>query len=200
MKPKTKKFHKKHQCVTCVKPFSQAGHLKRHIHTVHEGHKDYECGSCVKSFSQAGDLKRHMQKVHAGLEVTPLKKLLPQESHYIKEQKCETCDKIFTNAGDLLVHIQSMHFVQSMEIESSKNLEEKKSTEEEILNTDHDNSNLLINNDTDPNFSWSGEIDMPQVGRRLQIKAHQVFGCLESMEDTRINKHEMNFIPNKHEL
>ena len=70
-----------------------------------------------------------------------------------------------------------------MEIQSSKNLEEKSSAEEEMLKTDHDNSNLLINNDTDPNFSWSGEIDMPQVGRRLQIKAHQVFGCVENMAD-----------------
>ena len=51
------------------------------------------------------ELKRHMQKVHAGHEVTPLKKLLPQKNHYIKEQKCETCDKIFTNDGDLLVHL-----------------------------------------------------------------------------------------------
>ena len=32
-----------HKCKSCGKSFSQAGKLKRHIHTIHEGHKDHKC-------------------------------------------------------------------------------------------------------------------------------------------------------------
>ena len=52
--------------VTCGKSFSEAGSLKKHIHTVHEGQKDYKCGFCDESFSQAGHLKRHIHTIHEG--------------------------------------------------------------------------------------------------------------------------------------
>ena len=48
------------KCESCGKLFSEAGYLKKHIRTVHEGHKDHKCESCDKSFSQAGFLKRHI--------------------------------------------------------------------------------------------------------------------------------------------
>ena len=51
-------------CESCGKSFSEAGSLKKHIHTIHEGHKGYKCESCGKSFSQAGDLKRHIHTIH----------------------------------------------------------------------------------------------------------------------------------------
>ena len=51
-------------CKSCGKSFSQAGYLKKHIHTVHEGLKDHKCEFCGKSFSEAGTLKKHIQTVH----------------------------------------------------------------------------------------------------------------------------------------
>ena len=30
------------KCESCGKSFSQAGDLKKHIHTIHEGHKNYK--------------------------------------------------------------------------------------------------------------------------------------------------------------
>ena len=43
-----------HKCESCSKLFSEAGHLKTHIHTIHEGHKNHKCESfSTKSFSQA---------------------------------------------------------------------------------------------------------------------------------------------------
>ena len=56
--------HKDHKCDSCGKSFSQQGHLKRHIHTVHEGRKDLKCESCDKSFTRATTLKQHVQAIH----------------------------------------------------------------------------------------------------------------------------------------
>ena len=50
----------KHKCKFCARSFSQAGNLKRHIHTAHEGHKDHKC----ESFSKRGTLKTQIYTVH----------------------------------------------------------------------------------------------------------------------------------------
>ena len=71
--------HKNSKCDSCGKSFSEAGTLKRHIQTVHEGHKNFNCKSCWKSFSQEGDSKKHIYTVHEG--------------H--KDNKCDTCGKSF---------------------------------------------------------------------------------------------------------
>ena len=55
---------KNYKCESCEKSFSQAGTLKRHIYTVHEGHKDHKCEVCSKSFSMAHHLKKHIHTVH----------------------------------------------------------------------------------------------------------------------------------------
>ena len=57
---------KDHKCESCDKSFSQAGNLKKHIHTIHKSYKDYNCESCGKSFSQKGNLKTHIHKFHRG--------------------------------------------------------------------------------------------------------------------------------------
>ena len=48
--------------------FSDAGDLKRHIHTVHEGHKDHKCEFCGKSFATAHSLKTHIITIHERIE------------------------------------------------------------------------------------------------------------------------------------
>ena len=71
------------QSDSCGKAFSQAGHLKFHINTVHNGQKDHKCDSCGKAFSQAAHLKGHINAFHNG-----------QKYH-----KCDSCEKAFSQAG-----------------------------------------------------------------------------------------------------
>ena len=51
------------RCESCGKSFKQAGYLKTHIYTVHQGHRDYKCNSCVKSFGYLQPLERHIHTV-----------------------------------------------------------------------------------------------------------------------------------------
>ena len=83
----------KRQCNHCGKSFSQAGNLKKHIHSVHEGHKDYKCDSCGKSFTISRSLEYHLHTVHDGY----------------KDYKCESCDKSFSRAQYLRRHILKVH-------------------------------------------------------------------------------------------
>ena len=75
------------------KSFTEAGSLKKHIKTIHEGHTDFKCDSCGKSFTQAGTLRIHIKTIHEG--------------H--KDFKCDSCGKSFTQAGDLRQHIKTIH-------------------------------------------------------------------------------------------
>ena len=71
------KGHKDYKCESCVKSFTTAQYLKKHIHTIHEGYKDYNCDSCGKSFSHATTLRKHIHTIHEGN----------------KDHKCESCGK-----------------------------------------------------------------------------------------------------------
>ena len=43
--------HKDFKCDSCGKLFSNAGNMRSHIKTVHEGDKDFKSESCEKSFT-----------------------------------------------------------------------------------------------------------------------------------------------------
>ena len=85
--------HKYYQCKSCDKPFIRAECLKKHIQTVHEGYKYYICDSCGKSFSTTENLKNHISYVH----------------ECCKDFKCEFCKKPFSCATYLKQHISTVH-------------------------------------------------------------------------------------------
>ena len=85
--------HKYYQCKSCDKPFIRAECLKKHIQTVHEGYKYYICDSCGKSFSTTENLKNHISYVH----------------ERCKDFKCEFCEKPFSCATYLKQHISTVH-------------------------------------------------------------------------------------------
>ena len=117
------KVHKTKDCKTYGKLFSQAGHLKTHIKTVHESHKDHKCESCSKSFSQAGHLKRHIQSIHDGLKnykcsfcgkFLTLKNL--DEFHDHKKSIhnwCKYCDEYFGDSVEVNDHIRIIHGINT---------------------------------------------------------------------------------------
>ena len=76
--------NKDHNCGPCGKSFSQAGGLKRHIHTVHEGHKDHKCESCGKLFGHLGSLKNHFYTIHKGHKITNVNLVV---NHFLKEER-----------------------------------------------------------------------------------------------------------------
>ena len=57
-------------CDSCEKSFTQAGNLKVHIKTLHEGQRYYRCDYCGKSSTTSGNLKDHIQTIHEGKKTT----------------------------------------------------------------------------------------------------------------------------------
>ena len=114
--------------------FSQAQHLKKHIHTIHEGHKDYKCDSCGKLFSRDASLKRHIQTVHEGHQKnqsiddkklffqaynlendiegqieTKIDAIIEESHQVISSYKCKFCHQLFEEYDQLKVHIRDIH-------------------------------------------------------------------------------------------
>ena len=74
-----------------------------------------------------------------------------------------------------------LNFLAHSVVESRSSTEEEKSLVTKTDNENLPNPNYHINTNVNP---WIGLIDMPQVGIRVHIKAHQVFGCVENIADT----------------
>ena len=73
--------------------FLKAGHLKRHIHSIHDSNKDYKCEVCSKSFSSTSHLKIHIKRTHDGQ----------------KTNICEICGKSFVTTSDVNQHLKIVH-------------------------------------------------------------------------------------------
>ena len=73
--------------------FGEAGNLKQHISTVHQGKRTHTCEICDKSFSSNSDLKRNVETVLVGT----------------KPHVCTVCDKRFANSSHLKQHINKFH-------------------------------------------------------------------------------------------
>ena len=71
----------------------QAGSLRIHMNSVHNGIKDYKCEYCGKTLSKLQSLQGHIKAVH----------------HKIKDLKCGTCGKMFSHSSALQKHVQDVH-------------------------------------------------------------------------------------------
>ena len=87
------KSPKKMKCNFCGKGFSQTGHLKQHISSVHEGIR-HKCEICGKDFSAQYNLQKHIAIVHEG-----------QKNQF----QCEKCDKDFSTTNFLHTHVKKSH-------------------------------------------------------------------------------------------
>lgn len=93
------KWPRNHKCDSCGKTFTEAGVIKRHIRTIHEGQKNYKCDSCGKSFTGSQCLKIHIITIHEGQ----------------RNYKCDSCGKDFAQSGDLKKHIKRIHDIGGKE-------------------------------------------------------------------------------------
>ena len=48
----------------CTAKFSQNGHLKVHISSIHEGNKPSKCDICTKKYTRNENLKSHIASIH----------------------------------------------------------------------------------------------------------------------------------------
>jgi KRAB domain-containing zinc finger protein len=117
---------KPYNCTTCGKSFSQKGHLREHIVTVHEGKKRFKCSSCDVSFKQRHSLKKHIcidkiqensnQVFNCTFCDTSFKNDMNLKSHQCdknhegkKLYDCNFCDATFIDS-DTLTKVRSMSF------------------------------------------------------------------------------------------
>ena len=60
----TAPYAKPHACPRCAATFTQAGHLTRHVQTVHEKRRNHVCPHCAATFGRADTLTRHVRRKH----------------------------------------------------------------------------------------------------------------------------------------
>ena len=56
--------NKDYKCESGVKPFSDTGFLKKHVHIIHRG-KIHKCNVCSKTFSVKRNLNMHLKRIHS---------------------------------------------------------------------------------------------------------------------------------------
>ena len=52
------------KCEHCGDTFGSAGHLNRHIKTVHDKRRDHKCPHCGDAFGEARTLTKHIERKH----------------------------------------------------------------------------------------------------------------------------------------
>jgi KRAB domain-containing zinc finger protein len=57
----------RYHCPQCTHASTTRYNLQKHIRTIHEERKDFECPVCHKEFGEAGSLKVHRESVHEGV-------------------------------------------------------------------------------------------------------------------------------------
>jgi len=121
-----KPMKEKLRCNQCLKKFSRADKLKRHIKNVHNKEQPYQCDQCLKKFSRSSGLKQHIQIVHKkekphacpqqgcaqkfGMKID-LKRHMMKVHNYEKPYSCieQNCDKNFVVLQELDDHLRSAH-------------------------------------------------------------------------------------------
>ena len=87
------------KAIASEKSFTQAGTLRRHIKTVHEGIKNYRCNYCGNCFTRADSLELHVKTIHDGQR---LSKYFHKELAIVNssiEEKEEISEKIIPNTS-----------------------------------------------------------------------------------------------------
>lgn len=87
-----------HSCPQCNREFSELGNMRRHIRAVHEKRREHRCDACGQSFSAASNLKIHRQTVH----------------QKIKAFACPVCDRKFGTSSNMVAHSRSVHGLESL--------------------------------------------------------------------------------------
>lgn len=87
-------------CGVCIKTFTNAHYLKKHIHEVHNNKKPYICNDCGSEETNKFSLKAHLKQKHSSVSpnVTTTERFL-----------CNVCSHTFKTKQYLKMHIKVAH-------------------------------------------------------------------------------------------